>query len=70
MNKITFKQSLDASNFASYLIDHNNQGHRQILLDYDGGKSVSYELYDVIHTDLSGRITDKLNDYIQEAKIA
>jgi len=69
MDKITFKQDLYAADFAAYLIDHNNQGHRQVLLDYDGGDSVSYELYDVIHSDIAKRINNKLNNYLQEGKI-
>jgi len=69
MDKITFKNALDASDFASYLIDHNLQGHRQVLIDYDGGESVSYELHDVIHSDLAEHINNKLNNYLQEGKI-
>ena len=69
MDKITFKQDLYAADFAAYLIDHNNQGRKQVLIDYDGGESVSYELYDVIHSDIAEHITDKLNNYLQEGKI-
>jgi len=69
MDKITFKQDLYAADFASYLIDHNLQGHRQVLIDYHGGDSVSYELHDVIHSDIAKRINNKLNNYLQEDKI-
>ena len=69
MDKITFKNALDAANFASYLIDNINQGRKQVLIDYHGGDSVSYELHDVIHDDIAKRINDKLNNCIKEDKI-
>jgi len=69
MDKITFKNALDASDFASYLIDNINQGRKQVLIDYHGGDSVSYELHDVIHSDIAKRINNKLNNYLQEDKI-
>ena len=60
--KIEFKTESEAMSFMSFLMDQNNQGHKQVLYSPLGLKGVEYEFYNVIHDDLYERVDSYLNN--------
>jgi len=66
---VEFRSEKKAMSFMTYLMEQNNQGHRQVLYTPVGKKGVEYEFHDVIHEDVYDRIERYLNKVAHE-KIA